>query len=144
MTRSGNRDLTPEELSALLRGELAPTLPIESWRMMTLHCQIDAISPSDRHPDLVKLQVSLPPVEPPAPPAQLCRRCRGIVPGHTGRNQSGDRIIWNDKPDRATPHGYVRRNCPTCGPTVLEEHPHQQGILRCRNCKEHLGHGHDR
>ncbi|MGW7090094.1 HK97 family phage prohead protease [Streptomyces sp. NPDC054871] len=27
-------------------------------------------------------------------------------------------------------------NCPTCGPTVFEEHP-RLPVLRCRNCKEH-------
>lgn len=70
MTRPGNKELTPEELTGLLGGELPSALPLEGWRTMTLHCQLDAIGPSDRHPDLVKLEVSFPPPLP-------CRRCRG-------------------------------------------------------------------
>lgn len=29
-------------------------------------------------------------------------------------------------------------HCPTCGPTTVELHPHQAGVVRCVNCKEHL------
>jgi hypothetical protein len=32
-------------------------------------------------------------------------------------------------------------NCPTCGPTTAEQHPRRPGLLRCSNCKEHLGPG---
>ncbi|MFC9280855.1 hypothetical protein [Streptomyces collinus] len=53
----------------------------------------------------------------------------------------GDRLIWNDKADAAVPHGSARLTCPTCGPTALEQHPHQPDILRCRNCKEHMARG---
>ncbi|MFD9190371.1 hypothetical protein ACFWCA_19335 [Streptomyces phaeochromogenes] len=60
MTRPGNHELAPEELAGLLGGELPPTLPLEGWRTMTLHCQVDAIGPSDQHPDLVKVEVSFP------------------------------------------------------------------------------------
>lgn len=64
MTRApGNRELAPEELSMLLGGKL----PLEGWRTMTLHCQVDAIAPSDRHPDLVRLEVSFPPGAGPVP-----------------------------------------------------------------------------
>ncbi|MGY4936169.1 hypothetical protein ACWD7T_34795, partial [Streptomyces sp. 900116325] len=52
-----------------------------------------------------------------------------------------DCIHWNDKADAAVPHGALRLNCPTCGPTVLEEHPRLAAVLRCRNCKEHLARG---
>ncbi|MFD9394192.1 hypothetical protein ACFWBB_26670 [Streptomyces sp. NPDC060000] len=74
--RPGNQELAPAELSKLLGGELPSTLPLEGWRTVTLHCQVDAIGPSDRHQDLVKLEVSFPPPTPP------CRRCRGrgVIP----------------------------------------------------------------
>ncbi|MFJ4880162.1 hypothetical protein ACIP93_33810 [Streptomyces sp. NPDC088745] len=66
MTRHpvGNHELGSEELSKLLGGELPSILPLEGWKTMTLHCQVDAISTSDRHPDLVKLEVSFPPAKP--------------------------------------------------------------------------------
>lgn len=82
MTRPGNQELAPEELSKLLGGELPSTLPLEGWRTVTLHCQLDAIGPSDRHPDLVKVVLSFPP---PAPPASPCSRCRGrgVIPDFT-------------------------------------------------------------
>ncbi|MEU1592815.1 hypothetical protein ABZ468_08115 [Streptomyces sp. NPDC005708] len=206
MTRPGNREIAPQELSALLGGELPNTLPLEGWTTLTLHCQVDAIGPSDQHPDLVKLEVSLPPATRPAPP---CRRCggrrvlpdvkwgeptqkpcpecsidRGPLPsdgtctatmlhalagalrcnrpaGHydearkpgtysdddpeppdpggwheskPGRN--GSRWTWSDTADGAVPH---KAACPTCGPMPLEEHPRLPRVLRCVNCKEHLG-----
>lgn len=28
------------------------------------------------------------------------------------------------------------RKCPTCGPTTVEYHPRQPGVIRCSNCKE--------
>ncbi|MFI8206766.1 hypothetical protein [Streptomyces sp. NPDC085937] len=74
MTRPGNHELAPEELSKLLGGELPSELPLEGWSTTTLHCQVDAIGPSEQHPDLVKVELSFPPPKPPAPP---CRRCRG-------------------------------------------------------------------
>ena len=43
MTRPGNHELAPEELSTLLGGEL----PLENWEAVTLLCQLDAIGPSD-------------------------------------------------------------------------------------------------
>jgi hypothetical protein len=215
MTAPGNREITAEELSELLGGELPSTLPLEGWRTVTLHCQVDAIGRSDRHEDLVQLEVSFPPPKPPAPP---CRRCRGrgVIPdfsqwdsyhgepkpvpcpectgevttcsatmlhavagrvscgrpaGHYnpavmpvreqpgGWHQSepdrdGTRFTWNDMYDAATPHGAdpltpavprplqrVRLTCPTCGPTILEDHPRRPGTLRCANCKEHLARG---
>ncbi|MGP4046859.1 hypothetical protein [Streptomyces sp. 2A115] len=214
MTRPGNQELAPEELSKLLGGELPSTLPLEGWHTLTLHCQVDAIGPSDRHQDLVKLEVSFPPAAPDSP----CKRCRGrkIVPdfnqwnpyygepkpvpcpecttctatalhslagvvrcaqpaGHydeekrpeggafsenpggwhqSAPDREGARICWTDKAHAATPHDsptvpllerpiqLIRLNCPTCGPTAVEEHPRLPDSLRCRNCKEHLGHGH--
>lgn len=61
MTRPGNREFAPDQLTELIGGELLPPLPLEGWRTVTLHCQVDAIGPSDRHPDLVRLEVSFPP-----------------------------------------------------------------------------------
>lgn len=46
---------------------------------MTTHCQVDGIGPSDRHPDLVKLELSFPPTQEPTPSCQACRGSR-IVP----------------------------------------------------------------
>jgi hypothetical protein len=57
----GNHEIAPAELVELLGGELPSTLPLEGWQTMTLHCQVDAIGPSDRHPNLVKLDLSFPP-----------------------------------------------------------------------------------
>jgi hypothetical protein len=61
VSRPGNHEVAPEELSKLLGGELPSTLPLEGWHTVTLHCQVDTIGPSERHPDLVKLEVSFPP-----------------------------------------------------------------------------------
>lgn len=91
VTRPGNQELAPEELSKLLGGELPSTLPLEGWRTVTLHCQIDVIGPSDRHPDLVKLEVSFPPAADSGRPCEACRRS-GAVPS-TAR--------WDDR--RAVP-----------------------------------------
>ncbi|MGW2550099.1 hypothetical protein [Streptomyces sp. NPDC001635] len=74
MTRPGNQELAPEELTALIGGELPSALPLEGWRTVTVHCQVDAIGPSDRHEDLVRLELSFPPAKAPEPP---CKRCRG-------------------------------------------------------------------
>ncbi|MER6616313.1 hypothetical protein [Streptomyces xantholiticus] len=216
MTRPGHQELAREDLAELLGGELPSTLPLEGWRKVTLHCQVDAIGPSERHPDLVKLELSFPPAKAPEPP---CKRCRGskVVPdfkqwdkyhgepkpvpcpecsacsatslhavagrvrcglpaGHYdeenrpgagepfsqdpgGWHQSlpdreGIQLCWSDQADGATPHGAgpeptvgrplqrVGINCPTCGPTTVEEHPRRPGMLRCVDCREHLGRGH--
>ncbi|MFF8696207.1 hypothetical protein ACF08W_28750 [Streptomyces sp. NPDC015144] len=112
MTGPGNHELA-EELSELLGGELPSTLPLEGWRTATLHCQVDAIGPSERHVDLVELEVSFPPPKRPRPAAPAVPR----------------------------PLQRVRLTCPTCGPTVLEDHPRRPGTLRCVNCKEHLARG---
>jgi hypothetical protein len=66
--RPGNHEIAPAELPGLLGGELPSKLPLEGWCTVTLHCQVDAIGPSDRHEDLVRLEVSFPPPKPPAPP----------------------------------------------------------------------------
>ncbi|MFE6185509.1 hypothetical protein ACFQ6U_13890 [Streptomyces sp. NPDC056465] len=79
--RPGKDEVTLEELAARLGGELPSTLPLEGWRTMTLHCQVDAIGPSDRHQDLVAVGVAFPPVtEPPKP--SPCTEClgSGVVP----------------------------------------------------------------
>lgn len=203
MNEPGKHEIAPAELALLLKGELPSRLPSEGWRTLTLHGQLDAVGPSDRHPDLSKLEVSFPPAAP-------CRSChgRGTVPdltqwdsrripcptctgevttcsatmlhavagrvlcgrhvGHydpslrPGRDdpggwhqsdadRDGTRFAWNDMYDAATPHGAdplapagprppqrVTLACPTCGPTSLENHPRQSGILRCASCKEHL------
>jgi hypothetical protein len=215
LNKPGNQELAPEELAMLLGGEVPSTLPLEGWSTVTVHCQVDGIGPSDRHPDLVKLELSFPPAKTPS----SCRRCRGrkVVPdfkqwdahhgepkpvpcpecttctatalhalagtvrcalpaghydedkqppdGAFGEDPGGwhqaaldrddtRRLCWTDKAHAATPHDsptvplldrpiqLIRLNCPTCGPTPVEEHPRLPGALRCRNCKEHLGHGH--
>ncbi|MGX1268041.1 hypothetical protein [Streptomyces phaeoluteigriseus] len=78
MTHPGKQELAPAELAELLGGELPSRLPIDGWRTVTVHCQVDAIGPSDRHPDLVKLELSFPPAAAP----ESCPRCRGrkVVP----------------------------------------------------------------
>ena len=87
MTRPGNHELAPEELSKLLGGELPSTLPLEGWQTITPHCQVDAIGPSDRHPDLVRLEVSFPPAKAPAPPCKTCSG-NGVVPDFTRWNRN--------------------------------------------------------
>ncbi|MBT2396261.1 hypothetical protein [Streptomyces sp. ISL-100] len=44
----------------LLLGEL---LPLEGWMNVELHCHLDGAGPSDRHPDLTQVLVSVPPPE---------------------------------------------------------------------------------
>jgi hypothetical protein len=68
VNRPGNREITAWQLPELMGGELPASLPIEGWRTMTLHCQVDAIGPSDQHLDLVKLEVSFPPAAPDSRP----------------------------------------------------------------------------
>jgi hypothetical protein len=205
VTRPGGDDLTATPLSTLLDGELAP-LPLEGWRQMTLHGQVDRIGPSSQHPDLVQVEVSVPPAGPPAAP---CRRCRGrkVVPDFTHWDRlhgeptpvpcpecttctatalhalagvvrctlpaghydakaatsnphqaapdrrTGRYLHWTDDAHAATAHAsptvpllerpirLVRLNCPTCGSAPVEEDPRLPGVLRCGNCREHLGHG---
>ncbi|MFD3314729.1 hypothetical protein [Streptomyces sp. NPDC058656] len=79
MTRPGNEELAPPAVLAKLRGGELPVLPLGGWDTLTLHCQVDAIGPSDRHPDLVKIEVSFPPSKVPAPPRTRCRGSK-IVP----------------------------------------------------------------
>lgn len=38
-------------------------LPLEGWLTVDLHCQLDGIGPSDRHPDLSRVRLSMPPAE---------------------------------------------------------------------------------
>ncbi|MGG7574137.1 hypothetical protein [Streptomyces sirii] len=45
-------------------GEL---LPLEGWLNIELHCHLDGVGPSDRHPDLAQVLLSVP------PPAGSCR-----------------------------------------------------------------------
>lgn len=111
---TGNQELAPEELSALLGGELPSALPLEGWQQVTLHCQVDAIGPSEKHPDLVKLEVSFPPGQaPPAAQASLAGR----------------------------PRQELRLFCGGCGLTPVEEHPQRPRVLRCVTCKQHLATG---
>ncbi|MGW8387146.1 hypothetical protein ACWGMW_16275 [Streptomyces albidoflavus] len=74
VNKLGNETLEPMEVTARLRGgELPATLPLEGWTKVTLHGQVDAVGPSDLHPDLSKVEVSLPPgVELPASAASPC------------------------------------------------------------------------
>lgn len=94
MNQPGNREITVADMKP---GELPHALPLEGWGSMTLHCQVDAIGPSDLYPDLVKLEVSFP------------------------------------------PSGGAGASCPTCRRATPEQHPRCPGVLRCSNCKEHLG-----
>lgn len=137
---AGNQELAPEELSKLLGGELPPTLPLEGWRTVTVHCQVDAIGPSDRHADLVKVELSFPPEVLPEP----CPLCRGrtVVPGY---RHLGDEEVRPCPACTVTvrpavePSGWVvPLSCPMCGPMGAEPHPRITGVVRCVNCKEHL------
>ncbi|MBZ6253588.1 hypothetical protein KVH27_35140 [Streptomyces olivaceus] len=67
MNQPGNREITTAELSDLIRAELSCTLPLDGGNTVTLHCQVDAIGPSERHPDLVKVELSFPPEKCPEP-----------------------------------------------------------------------------
>lgn len=40
-------------------------LPLEGWLNIELHCHLDGVGPSDRHPDLAQIMVSVPPPEEP-------------------------------------------------------------------------------
>lgn len=120
MTRPGNREIHPQELAQLLGGELPDTLPLEGWRTLTLHCQVDAIGPSDRHPDLVQLEVSFPPAKPAAP----CSTCRG-------RGTIPDLARWDAAP---VP-------CPECdGTAVLCTATMLHALCGRVQCAEPAGH----
>ncbi|MGC5042452.1 hypothetical protein ACLQ16_03945 [Streptomyces albidoflavus] len=43
-------------------GEL---LPLEGWLNVELHCHLDGVGPSERHPDLAQVLVSVPPPQEP-------------------------------------------------------------------------------
>lgn len=116
MTLLGNKELAPEELAKLLGGELPSTLPLEGWRTVTLHCQVDAIGPSDRHPDLVKLEVSFPPAQAPTPPCKTCRGNR-VVPDFTR---------WNRH--HGEPEPALCPECTACTATALHA---VAGVVRC-------------
>ncbi|MEU9355044.1 hypothetical protein AB0D65_29620 [Streptomyces griseoloalbus] len=94
MTRPGNQELAREELSALLGGELPSTLPLEGWRAVTVHCQVDAIGPSERHPDLVKLELSFPPGAA-AGAERPCPACegKGVVPDPTSLSRAPKAVL---------------------------------------------------
>lgn len=121
MTSPGNHEIAPAELANLLRGDLPSTLPLEGWRTTTLHCQVDALGPSDRHPDLVKLEVSFPPVKP-----SKCARCHGnkVVPDFTR---------WNRH--HGEPEPIPCPECSACNATMLHAlHGRVQCGLAARHC----------
>ncbi|WP_031102372.1 hypothetical protein [Streptomyces sp. NRRL S-146] len=41
-------------------------LPQEGWLNLELHCHLDGVGPSDRHPDLAQVLLSVPPPEEPS------------------------------------------------------------------------------
>ncbi|CAL9326630.1 hypothetical protein SUDANB91_07186 (plasmid) [Streptomyces sp. SudanB91_2054] len=112
VNQPGSREITTGELPDLTRAELPDTLPLDGWNTVTLHCQVDAIGPSELHPDLVKLELSFPPETAP----EACRICRGrkVVPPyqHLGRE---------------TP-----QPCPACSSTCTATALHAvTGAVRC-------------
>lgn len=40
-------------------------LPLEGWLNVELHCLLDGVGPSDRHPDLAQVLMSVPPPDAP-------------------------------------------------------------------------------
>lgn len=63
---------------------------------------------------------------------------------HRGTYAAQGLTFWADSFDGAVPHRRPARLpgicCPTCGPTTAEQHP-ARDVVRCANCKEHLGAG---
>ncbi|MER5301351.1 hypothetical protein ABT039_18015 [Streptomyces lasiicapitis] len=55
-------EIGPQSERTRFMGEL---LPLEGWLSIELHCHLDAVGPSDRHPDLAQVLVSVPPLETP-------------------------------------------------------------------------------
>ncbi|MBK3639495.1 hypothetical protein [Streptomyces sp. MBT33] len=93
MNQPGNREITTADLEL---GELPYALPLEGWSGMTLHCQVDAIGPSDRHPDLVQLDVSFPPVarsRPTSPRAQPGINCPTCGPTTTEQHPRRPEVL---------------------------------------------------
>ncbi|OVZ99577.1 hypothetical protein B9W64_37935 [Streptomyces sp. CS159] len=111
MNQPGNREITTGELPDLTRAELPSALPLEGWNTVTLHCQVDAIGPSELHPDLVKLELSFPPEKAPEP----CPRCHGrkVVPP-----------AWHCEEDGPAP-------CPECSACTATALHAVLGRVRC-------------
>ncbi|GHF33201.1 hypothetical protein GCM10010218_12870 [Streptomyces mashuensis] len=55
-------EIGPRSGRARFMGEL---LPLEGWTNVELHCHLDEVRPSDRHPDLAQVLLSVPPPEEP-------------------------------------------------------------------------------
>ncbi|MFD3514868.1 hypothetical protein [Streptomyces sp. NPDC058657] len=53
-------EIGPQSLRTRFMGEL---LPLEGWLSIELHCHLDGVGPSERHPDLAQVLVSIPPPE---------------------------------------------------------------------------------
>ncbi|MFE1206280.1 hypothetical protein ACFW5V_31855 [Streptomyces sp. NPDC058762] len=107
----GNQELSAEELSELLGGELPATLPLEGWRTVSVHCQVDSIGPSERHPDLVKVELSFPPEKASKP----CARChdKKVIPPP-----------WHCEEDGSAP-------CPVCSACTATALHAVLGRVRC-------------
>ncbi|MFF8657536.1 hypothetical protein [Streptomyces huasconensis] len=55
-------EIGPQSARMRCMGEL---LPLQGWLDIELHCHLDGVGPSDRHPDLAQVLVSVPPPENP-------------------------------------------------------------------------------
>ncbi|MFG2141879.1 hypothetical protein [Streptomyces sp. NPDC048650] len=53
-------EIGPQAARTRVLGEL---LPLEGWLNVELHCHLDEVGPSDRHPDLAQVLLSVPPPE---------------------------------------------------------------------------------
>ncbi|GHD13260.1 hypothetical protein GCM10010334_71180 [Streptomyces finlayi] len=55
-------EIGPQSLRTRFMGEL---LPLEGWLNIELHCHLDGVGPSERHPDLAQVLLSVPPPDGP-------------------------------------------------------------------------------
>ena len=55
-------EIGPQSARTRFMGEL---LPLEGWLNVELHCHLDGVGPSDRHPNLAQVLLSVPPPEAP-------------------------------------------------------------------------------
>lgn len=126
--KPGNREVFPEELRALVTGELPAVLPLEGWEMVTVHGQLDGVGPSGRHPDLSEITLAIPP----AVPARLCGRCRGR--GYVPDYRRWERDAYDGDPALIRCPDCTTESVPLCAATMLH------ALLGTVHCTRLAGH----
>ncbi|MEU1310999.1 hypothetical protein ABZ419_19215 [Streptomyces cinnamoneus] len=82
-------------------GEL---LPLEGWINVELHCHLHEIRPSDRHPDLAQVLLSVPP---PEEPGRADQRVEALADYISRTMELGAGIEELEPSGRAEPYRYL-------------------------------------